>query len=166
MCSGLIQHDPRTGIVRVLHEFVLADSSTQAACDAVLLHCVKHGWSLENVHLFGDATGHARDSTSGTSDWAIVSRRLASLHPRIKVPRQSPLIKDTLNALRARLRNADGKSSLQINPACRRLIGELQDLPWPGDLSEGHCVAWLRYFCEWEYPVRFEVTREMGRMSV
>lgn len=174
MCSGVLQwpreagRGARTsgGAVRVLHEFVLGDSSTDAACDAFLDWCAARGVDARGVGVYGDPTGHARDSTSGRSDWAIVRRRLAHLRPRLRVPRAPWPVKDTLNALRARLRSGTGETGLIVHPSCRRLIREMGELLWPGDLSEGHCVAWLRYVLAWGFPVTGPGGEEAGRVSV
>jgi hypothetical protein len=151
MCSGIIQH--HKDMVRVVHEFTLADSSTDVACEAFLSWCDANSVNPRDVAVYGDATGNARDSTSGVTDWSIVAARLKNFQPNIKVPKSSPAIKDTLNAVRARLRTADGATHIQIDPSCKRLIEDFQTLLWPSDLESGHCMAWLRYFCEWEYPV-------------
>jgi hypothetical protein len=152
MCSGVIQH--KAGHVRVLREFALPDSSTDAACTAFLEWVEEAKINAHNVAIYGDPTGNARDSTSGKSDWAIVRQRLRHLEPVMRVPDAPMPIKDTLNALRARICNATGDVNLAVNSRCRRLIRELQELLWPSDLEAGHCTAWLRYFCARQYPVK------------
>ncbi|MCX5658573.1 MAG: hypothetical protein NTW19_02490 [Planctomycetota bacterium] len=166
MCSGVLQLPGTSGGLRVLHEIVLNDSSTEMACEAFLQWCEERGIEPHGVRIYGDPTGHARDSTSGKSDWAIVRQRLAAYRPQIKVPRAPWPVKDTLNALRARLRNAAGEIGLSIHPSCRRLIREMGELLWPSDLSQGHCVAWLRYAVAWEFPVVAPRGEATGRVSV
>lgn len=166
MCSLAIQH--HKGQVRVLGEIVPpGKSSTYAACEAFDLWCEQNNADPRQVAVYGDATGNARDSTSraGTTDWTIIKEHLRNREPRIKVPGKSPFIKDTVNAVRARLKNAAGESNLIVHPSCKRLIKEFGELLWPSDLEAGHCMAALRYFCEWEY--RVSVRRESdARFSV
>jgi len=151
MCSGIIQHDH--GRVRIIAELSLEDTDTDSACDALLETAERRGWDLRNVVVYGDASGWARDSTSGRSDWVIVQRRLHNLSPIYKVPRSNPAIKDTINAVRAILRSAAGGSRLVIDPHCVRLIEDLRSAVWPGNLDNQHALAWFRYFVEREYPV-------------
>jgi hypothetical protein len=151
MCSGIIQHD-RAG-VRVIDELSLPDTDTDSACDAFLKKAGDRAWDLKEIAIYGDATGWARDSTSGTSDWNIVLGRLRNRSPRLKVPRANPSVKDTINAVRAMLRSADGSARLSIDPRCVRLIQDLRSAVWPGNLEAQHALAWLRYFIEWEYSI-------------
>lgn len=164
MCSGILQRPAGGGPFRVLAELVLADTSTDVACDAFLDWCEQHKADPRNVRIYGDPSGSARDTTSGRSDWAIVRQRLNHLDPLIKVARSPWPIKDTLNAVRARLKNAAGEVGMVIHPSCRRLIRDFNDLLWPSDLSEGHCLAWLRYFAIWEYPIRTAMPEASGRI--
>jgi hypothetical protein len=163
MCSGIIQHD--RGRVKVIGELALADTDTDSACDAFLETAEKRGWDLRNVAVYGDASGWARDSTSGKSDWVIVQRRLHNLSARYKVPRSNPAIKDTINAVRALLRSADGMNRLSIDPACVRLIEDLRSTVWPGNIDAQHALAWFRYFVEREYPIQPLVVAPDGKIG-
>jgi hypothetical protein len=156
MCSGLLQRGPDPArAFRVIHEFTLADSSTEAACEAFLEWCEAHGVPSggSGVRVYGDPTGNARDSTSAQSDWAIVRQRLHNLEPSIRVARSPWPVKDTVNAVRARLMNASGQAGMVIHPSCKRLIRDLEEALWPSDLMDQHALAWLRYFAVWEYPL-------------
>lgn len=154
MCSGIIQH--HKGEVRVIDELTLPDTKTDVACTAFLERAAANHWNLTNLCIYGDATGSARDTTSGLSDWAIIRNRLKNLSPRIKVPAANPGIKDTVNAVNGRLLNAAGEVNLVIHPQCTELIKGLRSAIWPSDLEEWHALAWLRYFTHWEYPIRIE----------
>jgi hypothetical protein len=151
MCSGVIQH--HRGRVRVIGEISLPDTDTDSACDAFLDIAERRGWDLRNLAVYGDASGWARDSTSGKSDWTIVQRRLNNLSAIYKMPRSNPAVKDTVNAIRGILRPADGMGRLVIDPSCTRLIEDLRTAAWPGNIDAHHALAWFRYFIEREYPV-------------
>jgi len=152
MCSGILQH--RDGRISVLAELSLPGTCTNDACTHFLDLVDSKGWSLSGLTLYGDATGNARDSTSTMSDWVIVNNRLHNIPGlRNKVPRHNPPIKDTLNAVNAKLRGADGSTALVVDPSCQRLIDDLKGAPWPGDLGPFHAIAWLRYFVEREFPI-------------
>ena len=154
MCSGVIQH--HAGHVRVIDELTLPDTQTDTACAIFLERAAANGWNLNGMGIYGDASGNARDSTSGVSDWFIVSNRMRSLLPRVRIPRSNPPVKDTINAVRAKLRAADGGVGLTIDPRCRTLIEDLRVALWPGNLEGQHALAWLRYFLAAEYPIRLE----------
>lgn len=163
-CFGVIQHKHGKIRPRVIHEFRLQDSDTNVACDAFL-----DWWNALNpkppgLNIYGDASGNARDSTSGVTDWLIIQKRLKNLSPRFHVPSSNPPVKDTLNAVRARLKNAAGEVGLIIAGQARQLIADLQAALWPSDLSEQHSLAWLRYFVAQEYPIGIEIATGNGRV--
>ena len=151
-CTGIIQH--HKGEVRVIDEVIVRDSSTETMCNAFLERVEKRGWNLTNLGIYGDATGKARDTTSGTSDWKIIRNLMKNHDPHYRYPPSSWPIKDTLNSVRAKLKNAAGEVKFAVHSDCRQLISDFGSLLWPSDLAEGHCMAWLRYFMEWEYPVK------------
>jgi len=152
MCSGILQH--RDGRIMVLAELSLPGTRTDDACSHFLDLARERGWNLSGLAIYGDATGIAHDSTSGMSDWIIVKNRLRNIvRLKDKVPRHNPHVKDTLNAVNAKLRSADGSAAIAIDPSCERLIDDLKSAPWPGDLGPYHAIAWLRYFVEREFPI-------------
>lgn len=155
MCSGVIQH--HNGEVRVIDELSLPDTVTRMACVAFLDRAQQRGWKLDNLNIYGDASGNQRRSvgqTAGITDWIIIRNELRHIPLRMKVPGSNPPIPDTRNAVNTRLKSADGIVRMYINSKCRTLIHDLRSLLWPSDMDEGHAVAWLRYFTDWEYPIR------------
>jgi hypothetical protein len=159
-CFGVLQHSRVAGKTvrpRVIHEFRLSDSDTNVACNAFLDWYEKLVYKPPMLHVYGDASGNARDSTSGQTDWIIIQKMLRNLQPRFNVPAANPQIKDTVNAVRARLKNAMGEVGLVITPQATQLIKDLQGALWPTDLAEQHSLAWLRYFCHQEYNLGMEV---------
>jgi hypothetical protein len=104
--------------------------------------------------IYGDASGSQRRTSASESDWAIVQNRLRDfLAPlTVRVPRANPPIKNTLNAIRAKLLSADGATTLFIDPQCKRLIGDMESASWPSTLEECHALAGFRYFVNWNYP--------------
>jgi hypothetical protein len=164
MCSGVIQH--HAGKIRVIDELTLPDTHTDAACGIFLERASDAGWDLREMFVYGDASGLARDSTSGVTDWYIVQNRIKSLQPRMRVPRSNPPVKDTINAVRAKLHAVDGTSGMVIDPRCRALIDDLRSALWPGDLDGHHALAWLRYFVAAVYPVRLERLLAPGSIGI
>ena len=88
-------------MARPIDQWVLVTGATdgglgEATVTTFLARMNQRGWSTDRVHVYGDATGNARDSTSGTSDWIIVRNRLAERNPVMRVPRSNPAVKETV----------------------------------------------------------------------
>jgi hypothetical protein len=165
MCSGVIQH--HQGEVRVIDEIVIPDTVTDVACAAFLERAAANKWDLKNLSVYGDASGNARRSStaqSGFTDWIIVQNHLRNLAPKMRVPLQNPAIPDTRNSVNAKLKSATGHISLYLSSQCKRLANDFRTQLWPSDLSDGHCLAWLRYFIAWEYPVRSDAKPAGGQV--
>jgi hypothetical protein len=165
MCSGVIQH--KDGKIVVLEELVLPDTKTDLAVTAFLDRAAHRGWDLRNMRIYGDASGNCRDSTSGISDWFIVRNRLAAYRAKFNVPRANPAIKETINAINARLKAADDAISLFVDPKCHQLITDFNNALWPSPnhLHDEHSLAWLRYFVHREYPIRLERKKATGTIG-
>jgi hypothetical protein len=165
MCSGVLQH--KDGKIIVLEELALPDTQTDVAVTAFLDRAAERNWSLTNMQVFGDATGNCRDSTSGKSDWLIIKNRLAHLSAKFNVPRSNPPIKETINAINAKLLSADGTVSLVVTPKCQQLIADFRNALWPSPtmLHDEHSLAWLRYFVHREYPIRLDRKKRMGTIG-
>jgi hypothetical protein len=165
MCSGVIQH--KDGKIQVLEELVLPDTKTDVAVSAFLDRAAERGWDLAGMRVYGDATGNCRDSTSGTSDWIIVRNRLAHLNARFNIPRSNPAIKETINAINAKLKSADGTVSLTVDPGCNQLITDFRNALWPSPtlLHQEHSLAWLRYFVQREFPIRLDRKKVKGTIG-
>ena len=152
MCSGVIQH--HKGEVRVIKEFELPDTKTDTAVDTFLDAAKKYGWKIVDLTVYGDPTGNARDSTSGTTDWTIIRNRLRNVsNAFFKTNERTKSIKDTVNAVNARLLNSEGLRRMVIDPSCRGLIKDLRAAMAGTDMKENHHSAWIRYFCHQEFPV-------------
>ena len=136
--------------MRVLCELTERHSDTMRACDLFERVVRERGWDARGVRILGDATGNARDTTSGIDDWSIVRSRLAGYGPVFCVGRSNPTQRGSVNAVRGLLRSADGEARLRIDPGCVGLIRELQEAQWPGELEGYHHLAWLRYAAAWE----------------
>lgn len=151
-CSLVIQDQGDK--VCVLEELTLDRVHTEVVCDEFLIRSKKNNWNLQGIKVYGDATGEAKDSTSGISDWFIIRNRLKNFEPRLKVPRSNPPIADTVNDVNALIKSAAGEVRLQIDPKCRVLIENFRSALWPSKLDEWHCLAAFRYYAAWEHPIK------------
>jgi hypothetical protein len=74
-------------------------------------------------------------------------------------------VKDTINAVRARLRMFDGSSHLSIDPRCQQLILDLRSAVVTENLDQHHALAWLRYFVQRQYPIQSPIITIAGHIS-
>ena len=151
-----VQH--RDGLVRVVGELVLDQADTAQAAARFA-----EQWLVgqEAVEVFGDAAGAARDTRQvGRTDYTIIKEVLPDA--RIRTPRANPPVKDRINAVNSRLRNANGEINMVISPNCRELIMDLEQLVYghgqslidKSDPRRSHASDALGYFVCRVYPIR------------
>ena len=171
MCSvvGQLLDD---GTVHVLDEIVLDDSNTPAACQAFFERV--ENWPLEARHplrIFGDATGDNRHSSASRTDWQIVKDFLRGYNWKFavshEVPSENPAVKDRTNCVNAMLENQLGQHRLLIDPRCRELIRDFEQVLWKADAHGNrgcdldksdwrrtHASDALGYMIAREFPMR------------
>jgi len=130
MCSVVAQI--RGGVTHVLDEFVLGRSSTPEVCEAFLERYPRHE---AGIVVYGDASGARRQST-GWSDFAMIQQILARSTLRrvsYRIPRSNPEVRERINLVNAMLKAAGGEARLFVDPKCRELIADLEQVTYkPG----------------------------------
>ncbi len=135
MCSLICQrHDDE---VWVLDEIVLPTSSTPEVCREFVARWGKHGAGPNRrVLIYGDASGAHSHSVSGRSDYDVIReffRGLPEFDVRLQVPSANPPVRDRLNQVNARFENAEGQRQVMIDPRCKELIADLEQVVYkPG----------------------------------
>lgn len=132
--------------VDVLDEISLPNSNTPEACNEFAERVRK--WTRGNtvsVHIYGDPAGSARDTTSHTSasDWQVIKdffARNTDIRASFKVPSAHPAVKDRVNAMNGLLCNSVGSRHLRVDPRCKALIRDLEQVIWKSD-SAGNMTA-------------------------
>ena len=138
MCSIVAQRVRDT--VYVLDELVLPDSNTPAACEA-FLDRTKRIWETGPVtlHIYGDATGDSRTSAASRTDWKIIrdffNAKKTAFQASIRVNPSNPPVKDRINCVNARLCNSVRERRLLIDPRCKQLIRDLEQVSWKTDAN-------------------------------
>ena len=164
-CSIVCQHVG--GEVRAIAELALADCRTEIACDEFLSLAQRQGWNLNGLCVYGDPAGNARKSSATHTDWQIVKNKLAGIAAvRMKVGKDHDPIRDTINAVNGRLKNAAGEVHTVIDPACRHLADDLRSAMAGTDFAEQHMLAAWRYFVAWEYPIRSTAPVQPGYVGI
>jgi hypothetical protein len=195
LCSVLGQ--TLNGVVHILDELILPDSNTLAACEEFLSRTTKWTTVPEvfseplpldaaseyedlltqlqprplNVYIYGDATGEQRKTSASRTDWQIVKNFFGRYADRYRasfqVPSANPVVKDRINCVNAVLRNHAGQHRLRIDPRCKELIKDFEQVCWKAD-PHGNSLAELDksdpmrthasdaagYFVAREFPMR------------
>ena len=170
LCFGVIQHDHQ-GVIRVIDEIAIDGTIGARGIDVFLDRAKEKGWNLNNLTLYGDSTGHGRKTCAeqaGFTDWIIVRNKLKDIPHGFRVPPSNPGLADTRNAVNAKLRSAAGNVTMYVSKRCRILIDNLQSALWPSpdDWRPLHALAWLRYFTNYEYPIRNIRSMPAGPIAV
>ncbi len=132
MSSLLVQENQ--GRLRVISEIVMQRASTEQACAEFLNRYATHRGPVE---IFGDASGN-KQQTAGGSDYSILAKRLtqAGLGAfKKRVPPANPPVLRRVAQVNAVLTNAEGLVRLEIDPSCRELIQDLEQLSFKPDTS-------------------------------
>jgi len=162
LCSVLTQ--ALQGVVVVLEELILPDSNTLAACEEFLSRTDK--WcrgSRLRFQVYGDSTGEQRRTSASRTDWQIVKEFFGRYRDRFDVvfhvPSANPLVKDRVNCVNAKLRNHAGKHRLLVNPSCKQLIKDFEQVSWKTD-PHGNPLVELNK----SDPMRTHVSDAVGYM--
>jgi len=115
-----------------LDEIVLARASTQQACEEFHSRFPNH---QAGVIVYGDASG-ARLQTAGTTDYRIVREYFRSAgygNMRFRVPRSNPQVRLRVDLTNGLLLSASGESKLLIDPKCKGLIQDFEEITYKPD---------------------------------
>jgi len=143
LCSVLLQI--QKGRIFVLEEIILPDSNTLAACEELLSRTAKwHTGFPMNIFVYGDATGEQRRTSASRTDWQIVKdffgRHNDRFSAKFQVPSTNPPVKDRINCVNAVLRNHAGQHRLLVDPNCKHLIQDFEQVSWKAD-PHGNSLA-------------------------
>jgi hypothetical protein len=127
MCSVIAQVE-RGGEVRVVDEIVLRRATTEQACEEFEK---RFGLPREGVVVYGDASG-ASMNTTGYSDYQVIRNYFGSRKATVsyRVPKANPPVRDRVSLVNARLRNARDEAQLFVDPKCRELIDDLEQVSY------------------------------------
>lgn len=118
--------------LHVLDEIVIPRSNTVEACREFHGRFARH---IGGVVVYGDASGNQRQTT-GLSDYQVVRRFMAEHgfgNAGYRVPAANPAVRDRVQLVNARMRNAAGEIRLRVDPKCRELIRDFEEVRYkPG----------------------------------
>lgn len=131
MCSLIAQ---KIGDTVVVHdEIVLNRASTMDACEEFAR---RHRYHPAGLEVYGDASG-ARLQTAGTTDYEMISEflRRNGYQYSMRVPRSNPAVRDRIALMNAGFENAMGKVKLLVNPRCKELIKDFEQVAYQANTT-------------------------------
>jgi hypothetical protein len=169
--------------VYVFDEIVLQpDANTTRACEAVLER-IKPLYKLVpahhlpvELHIYGDSSGHQRRTSADATDWTLIRQFFAPWKPRFNISIRdtsiNPAVRDRVNCVNSRLRSHHGEVRLFIDPKCRELILDLEQVVWSVDASidksdsaRTHASDALGYFISQAFPLLGPIGFQYGRLA-
>jgi hypothetical protein len=85
--------------------------------------------------IYGDASGNSQHTT-GVSDYQIVReyfRTTYGAQATYKVPKANPSVRERIMLTNARLRSASGEIRLLVDPKCKDLIKDFEQVSYKAD---------------------------------
>lgn len=175
MCTLLLQKVD--DVVHVLEEIVIKPSATtELACQTFLPRAqfyynqVPYYQKPLTVKIYGDASASQRRTAASQTDWAIVKEFFrmwqGTFKPEYYTATANPLVRDRVNCVNSRLRNQVGENRLFIDPTCKELIRDLEEVSWnvdatgaagselnKSDRNRTHASDALGYFVSQAFPL-------------
>ena len=110
-----------------------------------------------NINVYPDSAGRSRSTTSNKSDHIILKDHSYNVIAK----RANPPIIDRLNALNRMLQDANGKVRMTVDPKCKYLIKDLEQvqrsrdgkIDKTKDISLTHALDACSYYIAMKYPV-------------
>jgi hypothetical protein len=113
----------------VLDEIVLSRATTHQACEEFWNRFRHHP---AGVVVYGDASGQNL-KTTGTTDYQIIRQFFARTPYRCadyRVPKSNPAVRDRIQLVNSKLKNAAGDVGMSISPRCKELIKDLEQVTY------------------------------------
>lgn len=171
METGDYRYGQREQILNVLDEIALMDSNVWEACKA--FEAKTKDWARRagvlNVRVYGDASGDNRQHATGASCYAMI-REYFKVRPEYRLSyhskRANPPVRDRVNAVNAKLCSSDGTRRVFIDPKCKSLKRDLEQVTFKLDANKSmtgeldqkdgltHISDALGYLIETEWPLR------------
>ena len=111
----------------VLDEIVISRATTLDACREFQNRFGNH---LSGLLVYGDASGNHRQTT-GLTDYQVIRKFMQEHGVKVagyRVPAANPAVRDRVQLVNARLRNAAGDVRLWVDPKCTELIRDFEDV--------------------------------------
>jgi Phage terminase large subunit len=155
-------------LVYVIGEIRIRDGSTDKMIPEFVRLYPPGSFSNNRIHMYGDATGINRNSTTADSDWAMLQHdpRLRPYKTSIHKRGQNPPVVDRVNAVNSKLLNALDEIGILIREDLPHICEDLQQTHWlegtrqldhgsrSREIFRTHMSDSLGYFIEREWPLQ------------
>lgn len=171
MCSVICQQ--RGEDVVVVDEIMLETSSTPEVCEEFWTRYQGYG---ARIKVYGDASGENRHTATGKSDFHLI-REFFHLHPELKaevrVSSANPPVRDRVNVVNSRIRNAQGERRLLVDLKCKELIKDFEQVCYKAgssqvdkerDAKRSHLSDALGYYLWSKYRLLAQVGEQSRRL--
>lgn len=110
-------------------EISISNTNSQECAQELVARVQGHD---PGVVLCGDASGNSRHSSASQSDYVIICQALDSAKVKWTnaTPDANPPVKERVNTVNAKLKDASGAAHMWINPRCKQLIRDMQRVTW------------------------------------
>lgn len=155
--------------IKVVDEIYLKNSNTVEACLEFKNRYPNHN---SGIALYGDATGKARSTQSNMTNYQIIEDELKWYGIENHVGRSNPAERDRVNAVNAMICNSKGVRRIQVNPNCKNLIRDLEQVSFKEgttkidktkDIKLTHASDAFGYFVEGEFGM---IKREIKGLRI
>ena len=122
------------GVVQVVAEIVIRHATTKQACEEFLKRFPRHA---AGVLIYGDASGN-QQQTTGATDYDMIREHFAaqsSTKVDYRVPKANPSVRERINLTNRQLKSAAGKIGLLVDPQCKELIKDLEQVCFKEDTN-------------------------------
>ncbi len=150
---------------------VSGSADTGTCCSEIYSRYFADGKQNRFLLWFGDSSGRSGSTKSQNSDYAIIKQFFESkgIDIQIKVPLANPSIRDSANAVNAKLKNAGGKTSIYFDrQKCPDVILSVEGSNYkhgtnekdeskdrdPNQRVKTHFGDTVRYIVNYKYPLR------------
>lgn len=146
------------GTVHYLDEIRQNNSSTEMLCKEM-----KEKWPKAK-ECYPDPAGSARSTTSHRSDHQILKDNGYIVYAR----KAHPSHRDRLNALNRKLKDANGRIKMTVDPRCKYLIKDLEQVQRDrkggidkGNIELTHSLDAATYLIEYKWPIVQRIATSM-----
>ena len=154
-CISVIENN----VIYIVDEISMTGSNTDEVCDEL-----KRRYPNSRIIMYPDPAGRQRKtSAGGRTDISI----LQNAGFRVNVRNNHTPIRDRVNAVNSKLKNAKGVSTLFVDPKCKQVINSLERLVYkPGtsivekDGKHDHMADAVGYLVDFLYPLKTEYSHK------
>ena len=165
-CGIDFNYDPMSVAISVIQNnciYFVDEINLQGSNTDDIVTEIKSRYPDSRITMYPDDAGRQRKtSAGGRTDISI----LQNAGFRVNYKLSNPPIRDRVNAVNSKLKNANGLFSMFIDPKCKQIIKSLERLQYKPNSSviehsgDEHMADAVGYLTDYLYPVKKETTNK------